>query len=141
MQATALVHEAYAKVAGKANPGWDGRAHFFHAAAQAMREILVDQARRKAALKRGGERRRKELREIYLPIESPVENILAFDEVLAKLERQDATKARIVVLRFFAGLTMQEIADDLGVSKSTVERDWRFIRAWLYRELGESNRP
>ena len=106
-----------------------------------MREILVDQARRKAALKRGGNRQRKELQEIYLPIDSPVENILAFEEVLAKLERQDATKAKIVVLRFFAGLTMQEIADDLGISKSSVERDWRYIRAWLYRELDESASP
>ena len=139
LQATALVHEAYAKVAGCVDPGWDGRAHFFGAAAQAMREILVDQARRRAAIKRGGDRKREELLDDHLPIESPTENLLALDEALKKLEQQDPTKARIVVLRFFAGLTMQEIAMDLGVSKSTIERDWRYIRAWLYKELDEAD--
>jgi RNA polymerase sigma factor (TIGR02999 family) len=139
LQATALVHEAYAKVAGTADPGWDGRGHFFSAAAQAMREILVDQVRRKAAIKRGGDRNRQELQEFHLPIESPVEHILAVDEALTKLEQQDPQKARITMLRLFAGLTVQEIADDLGVSKSTVEREWRFIRAWLYRELDDSS--
>jgi RNA polymerase sigma factor (TIGR02999 family) len=140
LQATALVHEAYAKMVGDADPGWDGRAHFFGAAAQAMREILVDQARRKAARKRGGDRQRNELHEVYLPIESPVENVLAFEEVLQKLERQDPKKAKTVVLRLFGGLTVQEIATTLGVSKSTVERDWRYIRAWLYKELDDFGR-
>ena len=138
LQATALVHEAYAKVAGTTDPGWDGRAHFFGAAAQAMREILVDQARRRAAQKRGGDRKREELNDDHLPIESPIEDLLALDEALQKLERYDAKKAKIVVLRFFAGLTMQEIAMDLGVSKSTLEREWRYIRAWLYKELDDS---
>ena len=139
LQATALVHEAYAKVAGSIDPGWDGRAHFFGAAAQAMREILVDQARRRAALKRGGDRKREELLDDHVPIESPIENLIALDEALKKLESQDESKAKIVVLRFFAGLTMQEIAMDLRVSKSTIEREWRYIRAWLYRELDEAN--
>ena len=139
MQATALVHEAYAKVAGSLDPGWDGRAHFFGAAAQAMREILVDQARRRAALKRGGDRNREDLLDEHIPIESPIENLLALDEALEKLESEDENKAKIVVLRFFAGRTMQEIAMDLGVSKSTIEREWRYIRAWLYKELDEAS--
>jgi RNA polymerase sigma factor (TIGR02999 family) len=139
LQATALVHEAYVKVVGSSDPGWDGRAHFFGAAARAMREILVDQARRKYAIKRGGQHCRQTIEADDLPIESPVENILALDEALKKLEADDARKARIVMLRFFAGLSMQEIAADLGVSKSSVERDWRYIRAWLYKELDEGH--
>jgi RNA polymerase sigma factor (TIGR02999 family) len=135
LQATALVHEAYGKLVGNEDPGWDGRGHFFGAAARAMRDILVDQARRKAALKRGGEMQRKELEANDIAIESPVENILALDEALQKLEAQDPQKGRIVMLKFFTGLTMEEIAAELGVSKSSIERQWRYIRAWLYKEL------
>ena len=138
LQATALVHEAYAKLVGSTDPGWDGRGHFFAAAAQAMREILVDQARRRAALTRGGNRRRTECNDHDVPIESPVENILALDDALKKLEAIDREKGRIVMLRFFAGLTMDEIASELGTSKSSIERQWRYIRAWLYKELDES---
>jgi len=138
LQATALVHEAYAKLVGNADPGWEGRGHFFGAAARAMREILVDQARRRAAAKRGGNLKRKDLESSDLPIESPVENILALDEALKKLEALDAEKGQIVTLRFFAGLTMDEIAHELNTSKSSVERQWRYIRAWLYKELDES---
>ena len=138
LQPTALVHEAYAKVVGTTDPGWDGRAHFFGAAAQAMREILVDQARRRYALKRGGNHQRQPIEADELPIDSPVENILALDDALKKLEAQDPKKSQIVILRFFAGLTMKEIASNLQVSKTSVERDWRYIRAWLYKELDES---
>jgi RNA polymerase sigma factor (TIGR02999 family) len=120
---------------GNDDPGWDGRGHFFGAAAQAMREILVDQARRKAALKRGGEMQRKELEVNDIVIESPIENIIALDEALQKLEAQDSQKSQIVMLKFFTGLTMDEIARELGVSKSSIERQWRYIRAWLYKEL------
>ena len=139
LQATALVHEAYAKLVGSTDPGWDGRGHFFAAAAQAMREILVDQARRRAALKRGGNLKRKDLTDNDLPIDSPVDNILALDEALKKLEASDPEKGRIVTLRFFAGLTMEEIANELDRSKSSIERQWRYIRAWLYKELDESD--
>jgi RNA polymerase sigma factor (TIGR02999 family) len=135
LQATALVHEAYGKLVGAQDPGWEGRGHFFGAAANAMREILVDQARRKAALKRGGDRQRQELKVNELVIESPVENILALDDALRKLEAGDPQKGKIVMLKFFAGLTMDEIAAELGVSKSSLEREWRYIRAWLYKEL------
>jgi RNA polymerase sigma factor (TIGR02999 family) len=138
LQATALVHEAYAKLIGREDPGWDGRGHFFGAAARAMREILVDQARRRAAAKRGGNLKRRDLESDDLPIESPVEDILALDEALKKLELQDPEKSEIVTLRFFAGMTMEEIAHELNTSKSSVERQWRYIRAWLYKELDES---
>ena len=138
LQATALVHEAYAKLIGSEDPGWDGRGHFFGAAARAMREILVDQARRRAANKRGGNLKRRDLESGDLPIESPVEDILALDECLKKLELQDPEKGQIVLLRFFAGMTMEQIAKELNTSKSSVERQWRYIRAWLYKELDES---
>ena len=137
LQATALVHEAYAKVVGTTDPGWDGRAHFFGAAAQAMREILVDQARRRGALKRGGDQHRQDLPDDVPVIQSPIEDVLALDEVLKKLEGQDQRKGQIVMLRFFAGLNMQEIADTLETSKSSIEREWRYIRAWLVKELDE----
>ena len=137
LQATALVHEAFAKLVGTTDPGWEGRGHFFAAAAQAMREILVDQARRRAAIKRGGKLKRQEFDDNDLPIESPVENILALNEALTKLEASDPVKGRIVTMRFFAGSTMDEIASELGTSKSSVERQWRDIRAWLYKELDD----
>lgn len=143
LQATALVHEAYLRVVGEADPGWDGRGHFFGAAARAMRDILVEQARRKGSLKRGGDRRRVGLESDHaedLAIESPAENILALDEALKKLEAQDPRKGQVVTLRFFAGLNNEEIAAALGVSLPTVERDWRFARAWLQREMaGDSH--
>jgi RNA polymerase sigma factor (TIGR02999 family) len=103
-----------------------------------MREILVDQARRRAAAKRGGDRDRRELEANDVPIQAPVENLLALDEAIKKLESNDPDKARIVLLRFFAGMTMDEIAEELGMSKSSVERRWRYIRAWLYKELEDS---
>lgn len=138
LQATALVHEAYMKLVGEADPGWDGRAHFFGAAAQAMRDILVDQARRKGSLKRGGDRKRiaADAPEAEpLAIDPPAEDVLALDEALRKLEAEDARKGQVVALRFFAGLTNEEISVALGVSLPTVERDWRFARAWLQREM------
>lgn len=136
LQATALVHEVWMKMVGDEDPGWDGRAHFFGAAAQAMREILVDHARRRSAVKRGGDHVRVD--ESWLDdirVEVPTEDLLALDEALDQLEEYDELKARIVGLRFFAGLTMREVADALGVTLSRVEEDWRFSRAWLRRKL------
>lgn len=138
LQPTALVHEAYIKAVGKADPGWDGRGHFFGAAARAMRNILVDQARRKAALRHGGDRRRDALAPDELPIEAPTDNLLALDDALTRLEKEDPRKAQVVMLRFFSGLSHEQIAELLGVSVPTVERDWRFARAWLAKELGGS---
>ncbi len=135
LQATALVHEAYARLVGTADPGWNGRGHFFGAAARAMRDILVEEARRKASLKRGGGRRRVGADPDEFGIEAPCEDVLALNDAMERLEKDDALKGRIVLLKFFTGLSMQEIADDLGVSKATVEREWRFARAWLHREL------
>ncbi len=135
LQATALVHEAYLRIAGKRRHGWEGRAQFFEAAAGAMRDILVEEARRKAALKRGGDRRKLPLEQNAVAIEPPSGDVLAVDEALGKLERADARKGKIVTLRYFGGLTMPEIAEVLQVSPRTVEREWSYIKAWLSREL------
>jgi RNA polymerase sigma factor (TIGR02999 family) len=134
LQPTALVHEAYLKLVGHADPGWDSRAHFFGAAAQAMRHILVDQARRKAALKRGGGEA-KRVEEFEFVAEPPSEDILALDEALTELETQDERKARIVMLHYFAGLTLEETAAALKVSVPTVQREWRITRRLLFERL------
>ena len=139
LQATALVHEAWLEVVGERDPGWDGRAHFFAAAAQAMREVLIDQARRRSALKRGGDRKREPLDpQMELKSELPFEDLLALDEALDELRKRDPGLERVVALRFFAGLTMSEVAETLGISMWQVEERWRFARAWLRRRL-ESN--
>jgi RNA polymerase sigma factor (TIGR02999 family) len=136
LQPTALVHEAYLRLIGKDGAEWEGRAHFFGAAARAMRDILVESARRKAALKRGGARKRVDVEPEALAVEGPrADDLLALDEALRKLEDEDPRKGRIVDLRFFAGLEMAEIAELLGVSEATVKRDWRYIRARLHKEL------
>ncbi len=137
LQPTALVHEAYLRLVGEEDPGWEGRRHFFGAAARAMRNILVDRARAKGAVKRGGDRRRVgDLDGLDAALlQTPVEDVLALDEALDRLEREDARKAQIVMLRFFAGLASARIAELLGISLPTVERDWRYARAWLLREM------
>ncbi len=136
IQPTALVHEAYMRLVGDTDPGWNGRGHFFGAAAIAMRNILVECARRKGSLKRGGNWRQVELEEGDFAIEQPSEDILALDEALSDLEQADPRKARIVMLHYFAGLTLSETAEAIGVSLPTVERDWRFTRALLHTQLG-----
>ncbi len=137
IQPTALVHEAYLRVVGTADPGWKGRGHFFGAVAQAMRDILVEQARRKASLKRGGDRKRVEMDSDDIAIQPPSEDVLTVDEMLKQLETDDPRKGQIVNLRYFVGLTTEETAAALGVSTTTVERDWRYIRAWLRTRLAE----
>ena len=107
------------------------------AAALAMRDVLVEQARRKAALKRGGDRERLDLRDLDLAIQQPGEDVLALDEALTRLEADDPRKGQIVNLRYFAGLTVKETAAALGVSVGTIEREWRYIKAWLYTQLSE----
>jgi RNA polymerase sigma factor (TIGR02999 family) len=137
LQPTALVHEAYLRLVGKSGPQPTDRRHFFFAAARAMRDILVEQARAKAGPKRGGGRKRVPLDEkaaICLPA-SP--DVLALHEVLGELEALDPLKAQIVDLRCFAGLDVAEVADVLGLSERTVHRHWRFIKAWLKERLGE----
>ena len=135
LQPTALVHEAYLRVVGSEDPGWDGRGHFFAAAAQAMRDILVEQARRKAAKKRGGDRQRVASEQAEPVFEPPSDDVLAIDEAVRRLEQDDPRKGQIVNLRYFAKLTSAETAEALGVSVGTIEREWRYIRAYLQREL------
>ncbi|TWU39302.1 ECF-type sigma factor [Novipirellula artificiosorum] len=133
---TALVHEAYIRLVDVAETRhWDSRGHFFSAAAIAMRRILVEQARRKRRQKRGGEWHRISLRQIELPCGLPVDDLLALDEAIEKLEHESAEKAKVVQLRFFVGMNHEEIAKALGVSVVTVGRNWRYARAWLRREL------
>lgn len=138
LQATALVHEAYLRLIGDADPGWNGRGHFFGAAALAMRRILVEQARRKARLKRGGGRQPIEMSDQVVAIEPPGADVLAVEEAVQRLEAEDPRKGKIVNLRYFSGLTVKETATALNLSVGTIEREWRFIKAWLQVELGES---
>lgn len=139
LQTTALVHEAYMRLVGKDDPGWNGRGHFFAAAAQAMRQILIEQARRKAAVKHGGGARRVNLEAVEPAIEPPSDNILALNEALNELEQTDPRKARLVLLHHFAGLTMQETAAAMDISVSTAEREWRFARALLFTRIREGS--
>jgi RNA polymerase sigma factor (TIGR02999 family) len=136
LQATALVHEAWMRVVGEEDPGWECRAHFFGAASRAMRNILVDQYRRKDRVKHGGDRTRlpgEELVSIEAP--TPTTNYDALDAALDRLEREDELKAKIVMLRFFTGMSMPRVAEVLGLPLTRVEREWRFGRAWLQRDI------
>jgi RNA polymerase sigma factor (TIGR02999 family) len=135
LQPTALVHEVYLRLTDKSDVSWESRQHFFFAAARAMRDILVEQARRKAGPARGGGRDRRELDEACAVIEPPAENILAVHEALEELDKQDPVKAQIVLLRYFCGLTTAETAEVLGLAERTLDRQWRFIRAWLLKRL------
>lgn len=136
LQATALVHEAWIRVIGEADPQWDCRAHFFGAAAKAMRNILVEQHRKKKSLKRGGDRLRVDEEEASpVTIDPPVDDLLALDEALKRLEKKDRIKAEVVMLRFFTGLSMPEVAEVLQLPLTRVEREWRFTRSWLQREM------
>jgi len=140
LQPTALVHEAYLRLVGEAEElHWDSRGHFFAAAAQAMRRILVENARRKQAVKHGGGRRRLPLAEFHRITESP-DDLLDLDDALTRLAAEEPDKARLVQLRFFAGLSTPDAAAALGISVATAERWWAYARAWLFGELqGEEN--
>jgi len=133
---TSLVHEAYIQLTLENERSWSNRGHFFGAAASAMRNILVDQARRKASLKRGGHRRPVNSEYLdELPAQPPVDGILALDVALERLAAIDERRAKVVELRFFAGLSLEKIAGALNTSVSSVQRDWRFARSWLQVEL------
>ena len=136
LQPTALVHEAYLRLTDKSDINWESRRHFFFAAARAMRDILVEQARRKARPVRGGGRRRQELDEACAVVEPPGDNVLAVHEALEDLENQDPLKAKIVLLRYFSGMTLAETAEVLGLTERTLSRQWRYIRVWLLKRLG-----
>jgi RNA polymerase sigma factor (TIGR02999 family) len=136
LEATALVHEAYLRLVGKnGESGWDGRGHFFAAAAEAMRRILVDSARRKRRLKLGGDRNRVGLESLDPQVDAVTEDVLAVDEALHALAEEDAVKAKLVELRFFAGLPEEEAARCLGISRATASRYWTYARAWLFQRL------
>jgi RNA polymerase sigma factor (TIGR02999 family) len=135
LQPTALVHEAYLRLAGQKNMQWANRAQFFAVSAQLMRRILVDHARGHVAKKRGGHAEKIELDDAILPPEERAENLLALDEALTQLATMDARKSRVVELRFFGGLTVDETAEAMGLNAATVRRDWTFAKAWLHRTL------
>ena len=146
LQATALVHEAYLRLVarpgrerGEVEPQWNSRGHFFRAAAEAMRRILVEQARRKGRVKHGAGRHRLDLDDASPAVVPPGDDLLAVDEALTRLAERDPVRAELVKLRFFAGLTMPEAAAVLGVSLATAERYWVFARTWLCAELTDSN--
>ena len=135
LQPTALVHEAWLRLAGSDQPNWENRAHFFGAAAEAMRRILVDHARRKQSLKRGGGAGHEELDESALVLTAPPDELLAVHEALDTLALQDPPAAELVKLRYFVGMTMEEAASALGLPKRTAEDLWTYARVWLHREI------
>jgi RNA polymerase sigma factor (TIGR02999 family) len=138
LQATALVHEAYLRLVDVERARhWNSRGHFFAAAAEAMRRILVDQARRKLSLRRGGDLQRHPLEDQEIQAPEPAVDLLAVHETLDRFQEIDALAAQIVRLRYFAGMTLPEIADVLGISTSTAERSWAYARAWLHVALKE----
>lgn len=139
LQATALVHEAYLRLVGQEQIDWKGRAHFYVAAADAMRRILVDHARQKGARKRGAGWERVSLSMEELTNGENLDELLMLDEALAELDQQDPEAGRVVRLRFFAGLTMDETAEAMDLSARTVEREWSFARAWLQSRLGDAD--
>ena len=138
LQATALVHEAYLRLVGDGGVAWDNRRHFFAAAAEAMRRILIDQARRHQSAKHGGTRQRvplDELAALAAPDAVPADDLLALDEALQQLEAEDPAKARLVKLRYFAGVSLEDAAQMLGISPATAKRFWVYARSWLYGKL------
>ncbi len=140
LQATALVHEAFMRLVDvEHQQQWNSRGHFFSAAAEAMRRILVESARRKRRLKRGGDLQRQELEADQIEAPARKHDLLALDEALEQLAVEDPAKCELVKLRFFAGLTIEQAAEILGISTSTAERHWAFARAWLYRQIADED--
>jgi RNA polymerase sigma factor (TIGR02999 family) len=140
LQATALVHEAWIKLTGDDQRKWNNRAHFFAAAAEAMRRILVDNARRKRAQRHGGNHQRVELPDIAGPGTGNEDQILAVNDALEKLAAQDNQKAELVKLRYFVGMNIEEAAEALGISSATTKRHWAYARAWLAAEIKASGK-
>ncbi|HEY1376110.1 MAG TPA: ECF-type sigma factor [Gemmataceae bacterium] len=141
LQPTALVHEAYLRLLGRSDLHLDSRKHFFFAAARAMRDILVEQARQKLGPKRGGRHRRVELNEAAAACGPPPDEVLALNDALTELEQEDPLKAQLVTLRYFSGMSMGEAAEVLGVSERTLHRHWQFVKAWLKSRLGPPADP
>jgi len=141
LQATALVHEAYIRLVGSSEQCWENRRHFFLAAAETMRRILIENARRKGRVRHGGTLQRVELADLPLELKLPREDLLALDEALGRLESLDRQAAELVKLRYFSGLTLDQAAETLGISRRTANRNWAFARAWLYQQIGAECRP
>ena len=139
MQPTALVHEAWLRVMRSGEQRWENRAHFFGAAAEAMRRILIENARRKARLKRGENPLRIDLDHVEVYASTPDEKVVLIGEALEQLRAEDPEKARVVVLKFFVGLTNQEVAENLGVTERTVERHWAYAKAWLFHCIRDTD--
>jgi RNA polymerase sigma factor (TIGR02999 family) len=140
LQATALVHEAYLRLVGDGQQlNWNSRGHFFGAAAEAMRRILIGQARHKASLKAGGQRQRVDLSEVEPEIQGPQLDLIALDEALEQLAARDARATALVKLRFFAGLTMRQAAEAMGVSLATAENDWAYAKSWLRIQIVDAD--
>lgn len=135
LQPTALVHEAWLRLVASGSQSWQNRAHFFGAAAEAMRRILIENARRKSRIKRGGGLAHLDIDSMDLAESTPDDKILLIDEALERLRLEDPERARVVVMKFFAGLTNQEVAESLGVTERTVERQWAYAKAWIYRSI------
>ena len=135
LQPTALVHEAWLRMFGSGEERWQNRAHFFGAAAEAMRRILIENARRKSRLKRGGDHERVEIDAVDLAETTPEEKVLLIDEALERLRERDPEKARVVTLKFFGGLTNQQVAESMDVTERTVERHWAYAKAWLFQSI------
>jgi len=141
LQATALVHEAYIRLVGSEDQNWSGRTHFFSAAAEAMRRILIDNARRKQRLKRGGGQKRIDLDDADITMNGPSTDLIALDEALSKLVEEDPIVANLVKMHFFAGLPLGQAAAALGISRRTADRYWAYARAWLYQEITCEHKP
>jgi len=135
LQTTALIHEAYVRLVDQRNVQWQNRAHFFGIAAQMMRRILVDHARTKKRAKRGGSDIKVSLDDAAVAVKGPDQDVVAVEEVLSRLSKTDEQQSRVVELRFFSGLTVEETAEVMGISPATVKRDWSMAKAWLHREL------
>jgi RNA polymerase sigma factor (TIGR02999 family) len=135
LQPTALVHEAWLRLVGDGNKDWKSRAYFFAAAAEAMRRILVEHARRKARLKYGGGQQRVNVEDLDLADSTPDDKILLVDDALELLEQSNPERTRVVVMKFFAGMTNKEVADALGIGERSVDRHWVCAKAWLYQKL------
>jgi RNA polymerase sigma factor (TIGR02999 family) len=138
LQPTALVHEAWLRLVNDGDRTWENRAHFFGAAAEAMRRILIEKARYKSRLKRGGGRARLNIEDLELAEPTSDDKVLLVDEALARLKVEDPDLERMVVLKFFGGLSNEEVAETVGLSKRTLDRQWAYARAWLYRSISEA---
>ncbi len=139
LQPTALVHEAYLRLVGDDDVQWDSRGHFFAAAARSMRQILINRANQKKTEKHGGKLDRRQLDDAFFANEPEPERLLALDAALEKLEQMDPRKGRIVMLRYFAGLSIEDTGKSMGLSPASVKRDWQFARTWLHREMCNSD--